>query len=73
MLTCVSEPLHADMPQRPMFQFSSLAERIILMSNPTAVVGEVEIMQSSKSSTGQSMFQTSTTIPYSYMGKTYSK
>ena len=38
------ESLHADMPQRPMFLFSSLAERINLMSNPTAMVGEVEIM-----------------------------
>ena len=42
------DTLHADMPQRPMFQFSSPAESINLISNPTAMVGEVEIMSTSK-------------------------
>ena len=45
---CEGEALYADMPQRPMFQFSSLAERINLMSSPTALVGEVEIMATNK-------------------------
>ena len=42
------EALHADMPQRHMFKFSSLAERIKLMLNSTTVAGEVEIMATSK-------------------------
>ena len=45
---CEGEALYADMPQRPMFQFSTLAERINLMSSPTALVGEVEIMATNK-------------------------
>ena len=66
------EALHADMPPRPVFQFSSLTERINLMSNPTAMVGEVEIM-ATNSSKDQSMFQAPTTIPSLGMGKTYSQ
>ena len=31
------EALNTDMPQRPVFQFSSLEERNSLMSNPTAI------------------------------------
>ena len=48
MLTCVREALHADMPQKHIFQFSLLAERINLMSNPTHMIGEIEIMATSK-------------------------
>ena len=36
------------MPQRLMFQFFSLAERFNLISNPTAMVKEVEIMTTNK-------------------------
>ena len=43
-----ADMLHADMPQRPMFQFPSLAERINLMSNPTVLVEEFEIMAARK-------------------------
>ena len=42
---CDGEALHADMPQRPMFKFSSLAERIYLSN---AMAAEVEIMATRK-------------------------
>ena len=66
-------PLHADMPQMPTFQFSSLTQRIDLMSNPTVLAGEVEITYQAKSSKDQSMFQTPSTIPSSCNGTTFSQ
>ena len=69
MLTCVSE----EQMQMPKFQFSSIAERINFISNPTAMVGEIKIMATSKFSKDQSIFQTPTMIPSSGMGRTYSQ